>query len=109
MLYATGMTDADMNKAQIGISSVYVPNQGVKDGSLTCHIHDALRLHFNSWLEGNPCNMHLLDLADHVKAGVKEGGMVPFRFNTIGVSDGISMGTDGKVKIDKFKLDVGGF
>lgn len=42
--------------------------------------------------------MHLLDLAEHVKAGVKDEGMIPFRFNTIGVSDGISMGTDGKSK-----------
>src|SRR4051812_27495085 len=69
MLYATGLTEADMNKAQIGIGSV--------------------------WYDGNPCNMHLGTLADEVKAGVKEAGMVPMRFNTIGVSDGISMGTDG--------------
>ena len=39
--------------------------------------------------------MHLMDLALHVKEGVKEAGMVGMRFNTIGVSDGISMGTDG--------------
>ena len=69
MLYATGMTEADMNKAQVGIASV--------------------------WYEGNPCNMHLLDLADHVKEGVNEAGLVGLRFNTIGVSDGISMGTRG--------------
>jgi len=69
MLYATGMTEEDMNKAQVGIASV--------------------------WYEGNPCNMHLLDLADHVKEGVRESGLVGFRFNTIGVSDGISMGTTG--------------
>jgi dihydroxy-acid dehydratase len=69
MLYATGMTDADMDKPQVGISSV--------------------------WYDGNPCNMHLLQLADHVKAGVAAAGMVGMRFNTIGVSDGISMGTDG--------------
>ncbi|KAK2079436.1 hypothetical protein QBZ16_003128 [Prototheca wickerhamii] len=47
------------------------------------------------WYEGNPCNMHLNDLAAEVKAGVQEAGMVAYRFNTIGVSDGISMGTDG--------------
>ena len=47
------------------------------------------------WYEGNPCNMHLLDLAAEVKEGVRAAGMVPYRFNTIGVSDGISMGTDG--------------
>ena len=69
MLYATGMNDMDMGKAQVGIASV--------------------------WFEGNPCNMHLLDLAAKVKAGVKEAGLVGFRFNTVGVSDGISMGTRG--------------
>jgi len=69
MLYATGMSEADMNKAQVGIASV--------------------------WYEGNPCNMHLLDLAAKVKEGVTAAGLVGMRFNTIGVSDGISMGTDG--------------
>lgn len=47
------------------------------------------------WYEGNPCNMHLLDLAAEVKAGVEDAGMVGYRFNTIGVSDAISMGTEG--------------
>eukprot|EP00281_Chroomonas_sp_CCMP1168_P019524 CAMPEP_0206235242 /NCGR_PEP_ID=MMETSP0047_2-20121206/13043_1 /ASSEMBLY_ACC=CAM_ASM_000192 /TAXON_ID=195065 /ORGANISM="Chroomonas mesostigmatica_cf, Strain CCMP1168" /LENGTH=619 /DNA_ID=CAMNT_0053659429 /DNA_START=16 /DNA_END=1875 /DNA_ORIENTATION=+ len=69
MLYATGLKPEDMDKPQVGISSV--------------------------WYEGNPCNMHLMDLAAEVKKGVQEAGMVGFRFNTIGVSDGISMGTDG--------------
>lgn len=69
MLYATGLTEVDMKKAQIGIASV--------------------------WYEGNPCNMHLLDLADEVKKGVAEVDMIGMRFNTIGVSDGISMGTNG--------------
>jgi dihydroxy-acid dehydratase len=69
MLYATGLTPADMSKAQIGIASV--------------------------WFEGNPCNMHLLGLGDAVKQGVNAAGMIGMRFNTIGVSDGISMGTDG--------------
>lgn len=69
MLYATGMTPDDMNKGQVGISSV--------------------------WYEGNSCNMHLLDLAAAVKEGVDEAGLLGLRFNTIGVSDGISMGTDG--------------
>jgi len=58
-----------MDKAQVGISSV--------------------------WYEGNPCNMHLNDLAAAVKAGVEAAGLVGLRFNTIGVSDGISMGTEG--------------
>lgn len=47
------------------------------------------------WLEGNPCNMHLLDLSESVKSGVSDAGLTGYRFNTIGVSDGISMGTDG--------------
>jgi len=69
MLYGTGMTEEDMNKAQVGIASV--------------------------WYEGNTCNMHLLDLAQKVKEGVEAAGLVGMRFNTIGVSDGISMGTEG--------------
>ena len=69
MLYATGLTPADMTKAQVGIASV--------------------------WFEGNPCNMHLLTLGDAVKQGVTAAGLIGMRFNTIGVSDGISMGTDG--------------
>ncbi|MHC4879080.1 MAG: dihydroxy-acid dehydratase [Planctomycetota bacterium] len=69
MLYATGMDENDMNKAQVGIASV--------------------------WYEGNPCNMHLRDLGDEVHGGVSQSGLVGMRFNTIGVSDGISMGTDG--------------
>ena len=69
MLYGTGMTREDMDKAEVGISSV--------------------------WWEGNTCNMHLNDLAAIVKKGVVEAGLVGMRFNTIGVSDGISMGTEG--------------
>ena len=69
MLYATGMKDEDMTRAQVGIASV--------------------------WYDGNPCNMHLLSLADKVKEGVEAAGLVGMRFNTIGVSDGISMGTEG--------------
>lgn len=69
MLYGTGLTPDEMNKAQVGIASV--------------------------WYEGNTCNMHLLDLAAKVKEGVSAAGMVGMRFNTIGVSDGISMGTRG--------------
>ena len=69
MLYATGLSEKDLSKAQIGIASM--------------------------WLEGNPCNMHLLKLAEKVKEGVDSAGLLGMRFNTIGVSDGISMGTDG--------------
>ncbi len=69
MLYGTGLTEADMDKAQVGIASM--------------------------WYEGNTCNMHLNDLAAEAKKGVDAAGMVGMRFNTIGVSDGISMGTEG--------------
>ena len=69
MLHGTGLTADDMNKAQVGISSV--------------------------WYEGNTCNMHLNELAARVREGVVAAGLVGMRFNTIGVSDGISMGTDG--------------
>ena len=69
MLYGTGMTDEDMNKPQVGIASV--------------------------WYEGNTCNMHLNALAAKVKEGVEAAEMVGMRFNTVGVSDGISMGTEG--------------
>ena len=69
MLYGTGLSAEDMNKAQVGIASV--------------------------WYEGNPCNMHLRELGDRVKEGVTSAGLVGMRFNTIGVSDAISMGTEG--------------
>jgi dihydroxy-acid dehydratase len=69
MLFGTGMTPEDMQKAQVGIASV--------------------------WYDGNTCNMHLGKLADKVKEGVQAAGLVGMRFNTIGVSDGISMGTEG--------------
>jgi len=69
MLYGTGLTEADMQKPQIGIAGV--------------------------WYEGNPCNMHINALADKVREGVLAADMVSMRFNTIGVSDGISMGTEG--------------
>src|SRR5438309_1601451 len=69
MLYGTGLTEADMAKPQVGISSM--------------------------WYEGNTCNMHLDRLAARVKEGVTAAGLVGMRFNTIGVSDGISMGTEG--------------
>ncbi|TRM69499.1 dihydroxy-acid/6-phosphogluconate dehydratase [Schizophyllum amplum] len=69
MLYAVGLTEEDMNKPQIGISPI--------------------------WWEGNPCNSHLMDLAKHVKKGCEDEDMVGLTFNTIGVSDAITMGTDG--------------
>jgi len=69
MLHAVGVGDEDLDKPQIGVASV--------------------------WWEGNPCNAHLLDLSEHVVRGAREAELVPLRFNTIGVSDGISMGTPG--------------
>ena len=69
MLFATGLSEQDMEKPQVGIASV--------------------------WYEGNPCNMHLNDLAARVKDGVVAADLVGMRFNTVGVSDGISMGTAG--------------
>lgn len=69
IFYGVGLTDEDLHKPQVGISSV--------------------------WYEGNTCNMHLLKLSEAVKEGVKDAGLVGFRFNTVGVSDAISMGTEG--------------
>jgi len=69
MLHATGMTEADLHKPQVGIAAM--------------------------WYDGNPCNMHLGALADAVREGVAAAGMIGMRFFTIGVSDGISMGTHG--------------
>lgn len=69
MLYGIGLTDADLAKAQVGIVSM--------------------------GYEGNTCNMHLNDLARDIRAGVWSNDLVGLIFNTIGVSDGISNGTDG--------------
>ena len=69
MLYAVGLTDEDMQKAQVGIVS--------------------------TGYDGNPCNMHLNKLAAEVKIECKIADLVGLGFNTIGVSDGISMGTSG--------------
>ncbi|HKI44947.1 MAG TPA: dihydroxy-acid dehydratase [Balneolales bacterium] len=69
MLYGVGLSDDDMNKAQVGIAST-------------------------GW-EGNTCNMHLNGFAEHVKESVYQSGLIGFIFHTIGVSDGISMGTQG--------------
>ncbi len=69
MLYGIGLTDDDMQKAQVGVASM--------------------------GYDGNTCNMHLNDLAKLVKQGIWEEDLVGLIFNTIGVSDGMSMGTDG--------------
>ena len=69
MLHAIGLKEEDLNKPLIGIAS--------------------------TGYEGNPCNMHLNDLSNHIKAGINKSNLVGLIFNTIGVSDGISMGTYG--------------
>ena len=69
MMYGAGFTEADMNKAQVAIAS--------------------------TGYEGNTCNMHLNQLAVFIKEGVLKAGLKPIQFNTIGVSDGMSMGTPG--------------
>jgi dihydroxy-acid dehydratase len=69
MLYATGLSEEDLHKPQVGIAAM--------------------------WYDGNPCNMHLGRLAEAVQEGTREAGLVGLRFFTVGVSDGISMGTEG--------------
>lgn len=69
MLYATGFTSEDMSKAQVGVGSV--------------------------WWTGNPCNMHLMDLNDKCTESVNKAGLKGMQFNSIGVSDGITNGTEG--------------
>ncbi|QLG71016.1 hypothetical protein HG535_0B00540 [Zygotorulaspora mrakii] len=69
MLYATGFKKSDFKKPQVGVGSC--------------------------WWSGNPCNMHLMDLNNRCSASVEKAGMKAMQFNSIGVSDGISMGTKG--------------
>lgn len=69
MLYGIGLTDEDMHKAQVGIGS--------------------------TGFDSNPCNMHLNDLSNIIKEGLTEAGLLGMRFGAPGVSDGISMGTEG--------------
>jgi dihydroxy-acid dehydratase len=69
MLRATGLKDEDFKKPLIGVA--------------------------NTWIEIGPCNYHLRDLAEHVKAGIRRAGGTPLEFNTVSISDGITMGTEG--------------
>src|SRR5699024_4277317 len=69
MLRAVGLEDDDFKEPMVGIAS--------------------------TWAEVTPCNIHINDLAEAAKKGAREAGAVPFIFNTITVSDGISMGTQG--------------
>ena len=71
----------------------------------------------NTWIEAMPCNFHLRGLAEHVKAGVRAAGGTPMEFNTIAISDGITMGTQGmkaslvsrEVIADSIELTVRGY
>ena len=69
MLKAVGFSDADLRQPLIGVA--------------------------NTWIEIGPCNYHLRDLAVHVKAGIRAEGGTPMEFNTVSISDGITMGTEG--------------
>lgn len=69
MFKATGLTDEDLAKPLIGIA--------------------------NTWIGIGPCNLHLRDLATHVAEGIRAAGGTPLEFNTVSISDGISMGTEG--------------
>ena len=120
MLYAAGLKEDDMNKAQVRSVVALSCLSCLLYHVLVQHVHDrdcariasqqgsmhrsacaeislaAVQVGISSvWFEGNPCNKHLLLLGEEVKKGVEEAGLVGFRFNTVGVSDAISMGTDG--------------
>jgi len=69
MLKGVGFSDADLKKPLIGVA--------------------------NTWIEIGPCNFHLRELAAHVKAGIRAAGGTPMEFNTVSISDGITMGTEG--------------
>src|SRR5947209_11178520 len=69
MLRACGLGDDDFAKPLIGVA--------------------------NTWLEIGPCDYHLRELAEHVKTGIRKAGGTPLEFNTVSISDGITMGTEG--------------
>ena len=89
MLYGTGLTEEDLSKPLAAV--------------------------FHTWAEITPCNIHLRRLAEHVKAGIRDAGGTPIEFNSIAVSDGITMGTPGmrgslvsrEVIADSVELAVG--
>ncbi|MGH9370734.1 MAG: dihydroxy-acid dehydratase, partial [Vicinamibacterales bacterium] len=69
MLRATGLTDEDLARPLIGVA--------------------------NTWIEIGPCNFHLREVAAEVKAGIRDAGGTPLEFNTVSISDGITMGSEG--------------
>ena len=91
MLKAVGFSDADLRKPLIGVA--------------------------NTWIEIGPCNYHLRELAAHVKAGIRSAGGTPMEFNTVSISDGITMNTEGmktslvsrEVIADSIELTVRGY
>src|SRR5439155_21307785 len=91
MLKGIGFTEEDMHKPFIGVA--------------------------NTWIETMPCNFNLRELAAKVKEGIRAAGGTPFEFNTIAVSDGVTMGTEGmktslisrEVIADSIELAVLGF
>jgi dihydroxy-acid dehydratase len=90
MLKAVGFTDDDLAKPLIGVAT--------------------------EWIETMPCNLNQRELAQHVKKGIRAAGGTPIEFNTISVSDGVSMGTTGmrcslvsrEIIADSIELDVRG-
>jgi len=84
MLYAVGLKQEDMNKPQVRNINYFLHQWIIVQIGVA-----------SIWYEGNPCNMHLLDLSADVKQGVEDAGLIGFRFNAVGVSDAISMGTTG--------------
>ena len=91
MLKAVGFSDGDLKKPLIGVA--------------------------NTWIEIGPCNYHLRELAAHVKDGIRAAGGTPMEFNTVSISDGITMGTEGmraslvsrEVIADSIELAVRGY
>ena len=81
MLRACGLRDEDFAKPLVGVA--------------------------NTWIEIGPCNYHLRELAEHVKAGVRAAGGTPLEFNTVSISDGITMGTEGMDTVLNSRGEIG--
>ena len=75
MLKGVGFTDEDLAKPIIGVAT--------------------------TWIETMPCNLNQRELAQDVKRGIREAGGTPMEFNTIAISDGVSMGTDGHARVPR--------
>jgi hypothetical protein len=123
MLYATGLKEEDMSKAQVGVCKFHCTRSHTLHAyhvavcgpvhpayhkmaahavflwllaSVAVSAYGLVQVGIGSvWYDGNPCNMHLNSLAATVRSGVQDAGLVGYQFNTVGVSDAMSMGTDG--------------